>query len=199
VVPDADGRFSSRHCGAASDARALGALRPLRTNLDAVSFAGSSPVAPAKSDTSAALRHARASGRRRALQRILRPRPPCRRMRERRKCARDPQTTLIVSGSHAGKNRRIGSRLQVFASLGLPLRCNRVPPKCNGRASIRLGSSVSAERCGTRVLNRGGTRRSQVQILPPLLQKGPGNGVFPLVSLRRSAFGRLTCCRRRCV
>jgi hypothetical protein len=85
--PTRYGRFSSRHCGAVSDARALGALRPLRTNLDAVSFAGSSPVAPAKSDTSAALRHARASGRRRALQRILRPRPPCRRMRELRRAS----------------------------------------------------------------------------------------------------------------
>ncbi len=43
------------------------------------------------------------------------------------------------------------------ASIGLPQRCRRVPPKCTVAAENWPGAGVSAEQGGMRVHNRGGS------------------------------------------
>ncbi len=53
--------------------------------------------------------------------------------------------------------RRTVSIYKRSASIGLPLRCHRVPPKCMVAAENWLGAGVSAEHGGMRVHNRGGS------------------------------------------
>src|SRR5262249_22156947 len=66
------------------------------------------------------------------------------------------------------------------ASVGLPQRCHRVPPKCNRRGRIWLPACVlGVIRRNTYTESRRLiTRRSQVQILPPLLRKAPETAPF---------------------
>ena len=51
----------------------------------------------------------------------------------------------------------IGSSCKRSASIALPRRCHRVPPKCTAAAENWLRSCISAEYGGTRVHNRGGS------------------------------------------
>jgi hypothetical protein len=51
----------------------------------------------------------------------------------------------------------IGSGCKRSASIALPRRCHRIPPKCAAAAENWLRSCISAERGGTRVHNRGGS------------------------------------------
>jgi hypothetical protein len=43
------------------------------------------------------------------------------------------------------------------ASIWLPQRCHRVPPKCTSMAQIWVATCISVEYGGTRVHNRGGS------------------------------------------
>ena len=79
----------------------------------------------------------------------------------------------------AADMRRTISSCKRSASIPLPRRCHCVPPKCNGRGPI-LARNLHF--CGMRrhactQARRLITRRSQVQILPPLLRKAPETGI----------------------
>ena len=75
--------------------------------------------------------------------------------------------------------RRTVSSCKRSASTGLPQRCHRVPPKCTAAAETGSESALGGKRRNTYTgSKRLITRRSQVQILPPLLQKALETGLF---------------------
>jgi hypothetical protein len=88
----------------------------------------------------------------------------------------------LLPGCSAGATRKPGTcYCKRSASIGLPHGCHRVPSKMHGPAheparSLHFGG---IQRNACTQSRRLITRRSQVQILPPLLREGPASqGLF---------------------
>src|SRR6266568_1666791 len=113
----------------------------------------------------------------------LEPDEVCRGPRERRQPGAPGSTPVSLAGATlAPVNNWIDSKLQAF--------CKRQASAAMPRGSVskqRLGPDLAwnlrfggRPRQETSHPRRLITRRSQVQILPPLFAKGPGNGAFSL-------------------
>src|SRR5262245_56107777 len=94
----------------------------------------------------------------------------------------EPATSGVTGLRSVGAE---GSRCKRSASIALPQGCHRVLPNRTPAAKNRHRNLHLAERGETRyTIERLITRRSQVQILPPLLKR-PGIGAFLMDRRRR--------------